>query len=257
MLHAVVCGINSYSDARIGSLRYACADAESFANSIEQSVDGSDLQLTLLLNRDATRKKLMVTIGEDLHRHAKSDDLVLLYFACHGSSETPGRLDDVGRYLVVHDTEFDHIYSTGIDMQRDLIDWFSRLPSKLVLLFLDACFSGMAGGRTFRAPRLRRVLDEFRGGPTLRLKDLDLGEGRIMIAACKDDQVAREEERLNHGVFTYFLLRAMKRSRTNEHTISLNRLYDEVALAVRNHTEGLQVPVFNGQALLASLPTVP
>src|SRR5690242_9909449 len=100
MIHAIVCGINSYRDRDIGTLRHACADATAFARLLGDGIEVQDRNITLLLDHEATKRGLMVAIGEDLHRRSKADDVVLLYFACHGSSETQNSLDDVTRYLI-------------------------------------------------------------------------------------------------------------------------------------------------------------
>jgi uncharacterized caspase-like protein len=255
MLHAILIGIDKYRDPNIRTLSYAQADAEALKDLIEDRIHPVERQIHLLLNEEATKRNVMIAIGETLPRIANPEDLILLYFACHGSPETDASPDEISRYLVVHDTEYDNIYATGIDMERELPRWYERIRKpKLVLLFIDACFSGRAGGRTFEGPHLSLARDRFRQTQPISLKNLDLGEGRLMVSACDDNQVAREDSSLSHGVFTYFLLETLKRPEGNAPTISVNTLYDEVAHAVRLHTNGRQVPIINGRSRLAQLP---
>ena len=142
-------------------------------------------------------------------------------------------------------------------MERELPELFKRIKQpKLVMMFIDACFSGRAGGRTFEGARLKRAraeTRESRESGLISLKNLDLGEGRLMISACGDDQVAREEGALGHGIFTHYLLRG-PRSTRDLTIIGVLSLYDELARAVQMHTSGLQVPVINGRAAAAQLP---
>lgn len=254
MLHAVVVGIDRYRDYRISNLRYARLDAEAVAGLIERIHPG-ERRVRLLLDEEATKRSLMVTIGEDLPRSIRHGDVVLLYFAGHGTPETNNGPDKASRYLVVHDSEYDNVYATCIDMERDLQRWFERIEkAALVLLLVDACFSGRAGGRTFEGPNLRRQRMSLRQEKPVTLRDLDLGEGRVMIAACDDTQVAREDAALGHGIFTYYFLHRRLEGKDNPRTIGLHALYEQLAASVREHTSGAQIPVINGRSAMARLP---
>lgn len=254
MLYSVIVGINRYSDPSVSNLSYARADAEVLANLIEDKIHPSERQVRLLLDEDATKRNITVAIGEELPRIASPDDVILLYFASHGSPEIEFDTDDASRYLISHDTEFENIYATGIDMERDLPRWFERIREpKLILQFIDACFSGRAGGRTFEGPCLNRARAETRDS-FVSLSNLDLGEGRLMITACDDDQVAREDRRLGHGVFTHYLIETLKSPALTQDTISVHMLYEEVANSVRRHTNGRQIPILNGRSRFAQLP---
>lgn len=251
MLRGVVVGIDRYRDRSISSLRCACSDAKSVYQLFQKGINPKDLSLRLLLDADATKVSVMKAIGEDLSRMANEEDVVFLYFAGHGSPETEGSVDNVSRYLVAHDTEYRNIFATGIDLERDLPRWYARLRCRLVLLIIDACFSGRAGGRTFEGPVLHDIRTKWRG--PIQLKDFDLGEGRLMLAACGDNEVAREDDDLGHGIFTYHLLQVLTRPDTSS-TIGIHSLYEEVAESVRGHTGGRQTPVITGRSVYARLP---
>ncbi|WP_052887568.1 caspase family protein [Thermogemmatispora carboxidivorans] len=267
-LHAVLVGINRYQDARISALQYAASDAERFYGQLASSLAAEDLSLQLLIDEQATRKAIITVIGEHLPRLASREDVILLYFAGHGSPETSEAPDRFSRYLIAHDTEYDAIFATGLELEYDLIRLLQRLPARLVVVILDTCFSGRAGGRTFEGPLLRTRRTELRGPVAFApgLQDLPLGEGRIILAACDDDEVAGEDEGLRQGIFTYFLLQALSGPEASvpasgpgcnepeERTISLSTLYDRVAMAVVTFTRGRQHPVLNGRLSLARLP---
>jgi uncharacterized caspase-like protein len=255
MLQAVIVGIDKFRDPNITDLSYARADAEAFANLIEDKIHPAERQVQLLVDEAATKRNITIAIGEDLPRTSNPDDLILLYFACHGSPEANFSAQEPSRFLIVHDTEFENIYATGIDMERDLPHWFERISQpKLILQFIDACFSGRAGGRTFEGPYLYRARAQVRGSAPISLRNLDLGEGRLMISACDDDQVAREDRGLGHGVFTHYMLEVLTHQDVNQNTISVHTLYEEVARSVQKFTNGRQVPVINGRSRFAQLP---
>ncbi|MBX5449148.1 MAG: caspase family protein [Thermogemmatispora sp.] len=261
-LHGVLVGINRYQDERIDTLQYAATDAKRFYGQLVSSLAAEDVSLQLLTDEQATRKAILMAIGELLPRQAGPEDVVLLYFAGHGSPETGEAPDRVSRYLIAHDTEYEAIFATGLDLERDLIRLVQRILARLVVVILDTCFSGRAGGRAFEGPVLHNRRTGFRRlvRPKPRLRDLPLGEGRIILAACDDDEVAHEDGRLRQGVFTYFLQRALSNAEedpsdtSSEATISLSRLYERVAESVVAFTRGLQHPVLNGRLSLARLP---
>jgi uncharacterized caspase-like protein len=222
-----------------------------------ERIHPGERHIRLLLDNEATRERFMVAVGEDLPRVVGPDDVVVLYFAGHGAPEIDSPPDRAARYLVTHDTSYGSVFATAIDMERDLTQLFKRLaPPRLVLLLIDACFSGLAGGRTFEGPMLGSMRGNTRGGgDPISLADLDLGEGRLMIAACGDAELAREEAELGHGVFTHFLLRGpAAASSDGDRTVGIHALYESVARDVRAYTRGRQTPVINGRAAYARIP---
>lgn len=256
MLQSVVIGIDRYRDPGIRDL--ACCRRDAMAvRDLLCNVHPSDRRVEVLLDEEATRERIMVSLGEDLPRRCEVGDLVVVYFAGHGSPEIDSAPDEVARYLIAHDTDARNVYATSIDMEHDIVRLLHRLARpRLVLVLLDACFSGRAGGRTFEGPRLRRWRADERASGPIRLADLDLGDGRLLISACGDDEVAREEPALGHGVFTTYLLRGPARTGADGATVTVTSLYDHLAHEVRQHTSGRQTPTLNGRAVLAQLPNL-
>jgi uncharacterized caspase-like protein len=252
-LHAILVGINKYKDERISTLRYACKDAEDFGDLLKEGIHPSELDINVILNEEATKEAVIREIGVKLPKRLNPDALVLLYFACHGSPEIDSTFDNASRYLVMHDTDKDSLFSTAIDMERDLKSLFERLSSRHVIIIIDACFSGKGGGRTFEGPKMHHARSNKDRGLHLSLKDLYLGEGRYIITACADDQVARESSNLGHGIFTYQLMRILK-CPCESNTIPIPILYYELTKAVRIATNGLQIPIFNGRMQDVAFP---
>lgn len=247
MLRAVIVGIDVYRDALITPLAHARSDAMALARLLETRIRADELSVRLLLDEDATKRNIEVAINEELHRAVNPGDVVLLYFAGHGSPERRAAKDKRSRHLIAHDTEYGRIYATGIDMERDVPEWFDRLAdAKLVVVLLDACFSGAAGGRTFLGPMLKanpKVEGTLSEPQLISIKDLDLGRGRVLLCACDDDQLAREDPALGHGVFTHALLQGLQRTRASAATVDVAELYQEVATDVSSATNNKQQPV--------------
>jgi uncharacterized caspase-like protein len=252
MLHAVLVGVNEYADQDIPNLKCARADAERFANLLERRIQPRERSVRRLIDKEATLENVKIAIGEDMARAVQQDDMALLYFACHGSREMVDGPDNEALYLALHNTQYDRIYATSVDMVHDIRTWIHRLSrAKLTVLIFDACFSGEAGGRTFKSPRPPKV---HRGTEPLSLETIDFGMGTLILSAAQSQQVAREDETRGHGIFTYHLLNVLRRAPAERASISAPVLYDEVTRAVRQETRGRQVPTFKCEIVGAELP---
>jgi uncharacterized caspase-like protein len=254
MLHAVLIGIDRYRDPDIPDLWFARSDAETFASLLIERILPAERRVVTLLDERATRQAIVTTLVEELPRQCSADDVVLIYFAGHGSPERTSPRDDDWPYLIAHDTDYQRIAATGIDMNHDVAGWLEGLPARLAVLFLDACFSGNAGGRTLAGPTFLAHRNRFRDEP-ISLQSLELGEGRIIIAAADDDEVAEEVSQLGHGVFTYHLLDVLGQApAAGSATIGVGTLYELVARKVRDATRGAQRPVSVGRSVGGALP---
>lgn len=259
MLHAVVVGIDRYLDARITPLECAKADATAVARLLENGIEPDEREVRLLLDGEATRRNLMTAIVDDLRREVESEDIVFISFAGHGCPERMGAQDECSRYLIAHDSEYDRLRATAIDLQRDVADWIDAVKlADMVVIALDACFSGRAGGRTILGPELARTaaLKGFLADENLvSLKGLDLGSGRVILCAADDDEVAREMPQSGHGVFTRHLLKGLQRPRGTDRSVRITDLFNEVEDGVGADTANQQHPVMS--LIKGSRPSLP
>lgn len=253
MLHVVAVGVDEYRDAKVRRLDYAAADAKAIADLFGSRISADEVRVDLILNSEATRDRVIKSIGERLVKEVRREDTVLLYFACHGSPERDHFRGEDRPYLILHDTSHDEIYSTGIEMVDTVPRWFDRLDVSLVVLLLDTCFSG-AAGRSFCGPLHLRYRDEFHSDEPVSLQDLVLGRGRVILAAAGNHQPALESPEHGHGVFTHHLLSALRQPPSIGGEIGLGTLGDIVARRVSEETGGAQVPVLKGRTELAALP---
>jgi hypothetical protein len=115
----------------------------------------------------------------------------------------------ISRYLVPPDADYDHVFAMGIGLETELVTLLERQNAGRILLVLDSCFSGNAGGRTFLDPKLAQRIGQYRA--PLSLRHLDLGAGRVILAACRDTEVAIEQH--DHGIFTRHFLAILSTAR--------------------------------------------
>lgn len=251
-LHAVLVGVNAYADRAIPDLSFARQDAEALSDLLQSSKYHGATRVTLFVDELATRHAVLTAIGTDLPRVVSQNDVVVIYFAGHGSPELQGIDDRVSRFLVCHDTYRSSLLASAIDIGSDFPRLISRLRARLVIFITDACFSGYSGGRGIVGPQLTARLRTSR--PSLRLDDLPVGEGTVFMAAASDDEVAWESEELGHGVFSFFLIRELRTAASGD-VIGLSTLYDLVHREVREFSEGRQNPMLSGRLIGAALPS--
>jgi len=257
---AVVIGTGRYESPEIPRLRYTVPDAEALYEVLIGP--GGFKKEHVLLITDRTEKKptlrnLKWSLGTFLARSAKKDDTVVIFFAGHGAPEVDQRgveRDGFAKYLVPSDAEPDDLYSSGLPMD-ELNTIFARIEAERVVVFLDACYSGAAGGRTFASKKTRSAhVDD------LFLERLTQSKGRAIVTASRATEVSIELPELGHGIFTYYLVQGLKGAAdlNRDGIVSLQELYEYVEREVAQKSRsvgGNQHPVMKGE-LEGSLPLV-
>ncbi|TMQ24862.1 MAG: hypothetical protein E6K82_07800 [Candidatus Rokuibacteriota bacterium] len=205
--------------------------------------------LTDRAERKPTLRNIKYALGTLLARSARKDDTVIVYFAGHGAPEVDPRgieRDGLAKYLIPSDADPDDLYSTALPMD-ELQTIFGRIEAERVVMFLDACYSGAAGGRTFASKKTRAgsVDDLF-------LERLTRAKGRAIITASRPAEVSIELPELGHGIFTYFLTEGLRGAAdlNRDGIVSLDELYAYVEQQVSRKSRavgGNQHPVMKGE----------
>jgi uncharacterized caspase-like protein len=207
--------------------------------------------------RKPTLRNIKWALGTFLARAAKRDDTVVIFFAGHGAPEVDQRgleRDGLAKYLIPTDADPDDLFSTALPMD-DIQTIFARIEAERVVVFLDACYSGAAGGRTFAAKKTRtgNVDDLF-------LERLTRSKGRAIITASRPTEVALELPDLGHGVFSHFLVQGLRGAGdlNRDGIVTLQELYEYVEQQVTQKSRsvgGNQHPMLKGE-LEGVLPLV-
>ncbi|MCX5734369.1 MAG: caspase family protein [candidate division NC10 bacterium] len=257
---AVVVGVGRYESPDIPRLRYTVPDAEAIYQVLTGPAGFKPEHVILMTDkteRKPTLRNLKWTLGTFLARSAQKDDTVLIFFAGHGAPETDPRgieRDGLAKYLIPSDADPDDLYSTALPMD-ELQTIFGRMEAERVVVFLDACYSGAAGGRTFAAKKTRAVnVDD------LFLERLTRSKGRAIITASRPAEVSIELPEFGHGLFTYYLLQGLQGAAdlNRDGIVSLQELYEYVEQQVTQKSRALganQHPVMKGE-LEGVLPLV-
>jgi uncharacterized caspase-like protein len=258
----VVIGVDRYESRQVPALRYSVRDAEA----LHQFLTGPGgfkkdnvILLTDRAERKPTLRSIKWALGTFLTRSAKKDDTVLVFFAGHGVPEIDPRgieKDGLAKYLAPADVDPDDLYSTGLPMD-ELQTIFQRIEAERMVVLLDACYSGAAGGRTFASmktkTRAAHVDDLF-------LERLARSKGRAIITASRPTELSLEVPELGHGLFTYYLLQGLHGAGdlNRDGIVSLQELYEYVEQQVTQKSRALggnQHPVMKSE-LEGVLPLV-
>jgi uncharacterized caspase-like protein len=155
---AVVIGVGQYENTDIPGLRYAVPDAEAIAEVLTGAAGFKKEHVLLLTDKTAkppSLRNIKWALGTFLARSAGKEDTVLIFYAGHGAPEVDPRGiegDGLAKYLAPTDADPEDLFSTALPMD-DLQTIFSRIESERVVVFLDTCYSGAAGGRTFASKK--------------------------------------------------------------------------------------------------------
>jgi hypothetical protein len=181
--------------------------------------------VSTILDEEADRRSVKTAIDAFFRETA---DSYVFYFSGHGWAT------DNGVYLVTHDADE---VDPGIDLE-----WIRRLINNVtstkatVAIILDCCHAGAASlsssGITMRTDDLTTAFPSFPAG-------------RVVLAACRGDQLAYEDGALGHGVFTAHLIDGlMGEAADGDGTVTVSSVYDYAAQNVAR--QGLQTPAFRG-----------
>jgi hypothetical protein len=208
-LWVVAIGVSTYSDPTISPLEFPAADAQAVVDYFRDAFGLPASQLFLRTNQQASLREIKSLLGVKLRALAHSlDDTVIIYFAGHGARErvqASASADGLDKYLLPYDASLSELYSTALRTD-DISEILQRLQPERIVVLLDSCFSGAGKNTRFvqttsgeRAPLTPDFLDRM----------VQAGHGRVLITASGPNEAAIEDPELKHGVFTYFLLKAL------------------------------------------------
>jgi len=239
---AAVIGVNNYPHVR--KLHYAVNDAKAFYDHLVHSNQIPAENVTLLLNQEANLTKVRSILGTHLKSKAGKDDMVIIYFAGHGATEKDVMSPDgdgLEKYLLPYDADPKDLYATALPM-GEISRIFNRIRSERLIFIADSCYSGASGGRTISLTEMRaNISDAF-------LDRIAGGKGRIILTASGANEVSAEDKKLQHGVFTYFLLEGLrgKADTDKDGVITADEVYGYVSKHVPQATGQEQHPVKKG-----------
>ena len=182
--HALLIGVGSHTYAPHLDVPISVEDAKAVAEILtnEDYCGYPQNQVKVLHDRSATREGILGELAE-LSGRVKPEDTVTIFYCGHGDYGTDGEY-----YLVGYDARISGSKvqaGTGVS-QSALLGHLANIPAKRVLVIFNACHSAEI------SPTLS--VDQALGSKILpdTAKDalLSTGSGRIIITACKEEQLS-------------------------------------------------------------------
>jgi hypothetical protein len=206
---ALVIGNNYPNSGK--ELKFAVADALKMKDVLTNK-DICGFKVDLLI--DKTSNEAFTKLDE-LLTDAHQDDLILIYFSGHGKKDP----NNDKLYLLFKNTNEKLLNSSAISF--DSINNCLKSPSALkasIVIVLDCCYSGAAGIRGADLDVMEAL--EKPSGP---------GTVILISTGSTGSSNAKEEEKLGHGVFTYYLIEGLEKGYADQdHNgyISIDDLYE-------------------------------
>ncbi|MGP8247584.1 MAG: caspase domain-containing protein [Bryobacteraceae bacterium] len=232
---ALVVGVGQFHNPRL-NLKYTRNDAQSVAELLRDPTYGRFRADHVRLIADAEATAVNIRAGLNwLVRNSTEDDLAVVYIATHGTAREQ---DAAGAsYVVACDTDVDSLdglYSTAIPMVEITTVVRTRIKALKVAVILDTCHSQGALAQTVTIPQ---------SVSSQTVNHIREGTGRVILAASRTEESSYESAKYSHGLFTYYLLSALKQQKE----APLDKIYQWVAAQVAREAEAngwKQHPVF-------------
>lgn len=221
---AVVIGIEKYRDIGAPSA-YSAGDA-TLVKAYLKSLGFRETNIRLMLNDRATRTDFIKNIERWLPDNVKPDGKVFFYYSGHGSPD----LSDAAHpraYLLPYDGDPNDLGNTGYSIER-LYDHLDKLKAQEVIVVLDSCFSGQ-GGRSVLAQGARPMVNNI-------VPVGVIGGNMAVLTATQPNQISTSSPDKQHGILTYYFLKAL-----HDGTSNIVTIYKKIKPAVEDDAHALGV----------------
>jgi uncharacterized caspase-like protein len=152
-------GCKRYSDPDVAQLKYADQDAKRFVETVMDTQDPDNTEEYILHDEQEvehfqpTRSNILrfLTLGSKRDKSKQELDFLFFYFSGHGWSSQDGT-----DYLLTSDSVVTMPEDTAVSVPK-LEGYLRNWEAKNVVLFIDACRTVMAGGKSTAIPVESRI----------------------------------------------------------------------------------------------------
>ncbi len=236
---ALLVGISQYANFTIPDLAYADEDVQTLAAWLTNFSDYKESDVTVLLNRLATREGIRNALADIIKESAEKpfDDFILMY-AGHGP---PGALRETPLLLAPHDANNASeaaANETFLD-KKWLAKQLASIRARNTVVILDSCYSGSKDLSRLYADARRQRSDLLASNPGRRGVEIVPGpagsralrELAAFLASSREDQESAEYRALRHGALSYSIfefLNEQLKTASRRSEVTLARLFDGV-----------------------------
>lgn len=223
--YALIIGNQKYRFA--SEVTYAIHDARVFREYCEKTLGIPSRNIHIV--EDATKQMIMEEELEDWlgvlrGREAKR---LIVYYAGHGVPDTKNNNKS---YLLPTDVQRNNP-KRGIALD-DFYAKIANLDFAQTSIFLDACFSGSNRNGD-------GVGTDERGGAEIDVDETPINDGKLVIfSAAQGNETALGYPEQGHGLFTYFLLDEIRKSKGD---VKFGEMFDNIRNGVYNTASNLKI----------------
>lgn len=195
--YCVIIANENYEDIPV--VDYASRDGEVFREYCIKTLGVPEKQIKSFINASYTDIKRALNWVETMTDISEGNSKVIFYYAGHGIPDEKEKAS----YLIPTDG-FPKDITTCFKL-GDIYARLGKLKTQNVTVLLDACFSGVkrGSGQALIAAR----------GVALKPRAEVLPANMVVFTAASDDETALSYGEKRHGMFTYFLLDRLKKSK--------------------------------------------
>jgi hypothetical protein len=239
-LNVLAVGISNYS-GRL-KLDFAAKDAQVFTDTLKQTSAPlfREVNVRLLTDDQATQRNVLAG-WTWLRRQATQRDVSVFFFSGHGAKDEAGNF-----YFVPIDGDPSDLLATSVSGSQ-FKDALAMIPGR-VLVLLDACHAGAAGGDRRKA--IRGLADDL-------VRDLVTDDyGAIVMCSSMGVEYSMESDEHEQGYFTLALIEAISGKADYNHDgfVYLTEVDAYLADRIKALTQGQQHPVTVKPATVRSFP---
>lgn len=196
-------GISQYRHKDFRNLPNAFKDVKDISYLLRQHYQFTEEETTLIKDGEATRKKILATLGQ-LTRKIKKADALIVYFSGHGYLD-----DDTNRGFWIP-TDAKGGETDEFIRNSTILDYFNDINSHHTLLLSDTCFAGTLLGE---------------GSHRSSVYNFEKYPSRWVFCSGRDDQIVYDGEPGRNSPFAASILKVLTETKTS---INVMKLVDKV-----------------------------
>ena len=231
---ALIIGVANYEKTSAKAV-FADRDAKMFYDYANLKLGIPKSNIKELVNESAEESEILLTIKDWVNRSViQNESDIFVFFAGHGLASQDGE----NMYLLPYDGSPRLLEDTAILRDR-LFNDLSKTKPRSVTVFLDTCYSGSS--------RSEDMLISSR--PVMIVsKEKNIPKNFTVFSASANDQIAQPLFEVQHGLFSYFLMKGMEgmADKNNDKNITTQELHNYIFKNVTQQSSGEQTPQLQG-----------
>jgi hypothetical protein len=274
---ALIIGVSRYQSPELKPLPGVAKDVPGMM-AVARSLGFGDTQIRVLQNEQATLANIRSAMRDWLGRDVGTNDGVLLYFSGHGShvvDENRDETDGQDELLTAYDTRYVRdaakkvVGIANVLVDDELGEHLRRIPSRNIIVIIDACHSGTVTRGVFTGPEDAQYPPRYLPNPALGDQkftgdylegDSASGAARnvaavnyVSLAAAQDNEPSRDTP--DGGAFTLGIRRAVQQAARRGGPLTSHDLVRSAAAFIREilPPRAIHTPQLVGNPQLAAM----